>query len=340
MNKYEFKGKGLRLNLNEHPKSPMQISQLSINLEEMVLNRYIKQEDGPLIKELSNYTGFSKEKIVIGNGADEIISNIIDRFCSKNILIVTPTFGVYEHYANLRSKRVNIVELNEDFSLPYKKIIRRANEKKIDLIIICNPNNPSGTLFDKEKIIQIMKDTNCYIMVDEAYYEFSDYSLAKYIENFNRLLVVRTLSKAFGLAGLRIGYCLSNKKTIEKLRSFQMPFNVSNFSQFFGSEVIKNKDSFLDYVNFIKQERDELSNKLKDLGLKVYPSKTNFLLIKFPSDSDIEKIYRHLENKNIYVRKLDQNLPILKNTLRVSIGLEEENEEFYEHVKQLIEVKN
>ncbi|MFP4456914.1 MAG: histidinol-phosphate transaminase [Clostridia bacterium] len=338
MNNYQFKNEGLRLNLNEHPKPPQKISQLSINLDEMSLNRYIRQEDGPLLEELSNYAGLCKEKIVIGNGADEIIANIIDKFCNKSILIVTPTFGVYEHYAKLKGKKVYTISLNNDFSLPYREIINEANQNKIDLVVICNPNNPSGTLFDKDKIIKIIKDTNSYIMIDEAYYEFSAYSIARYIDSFNNLLIIRTLSKAFGLAGLRIGYCMSNERNVENIRSCQMPFNVSNFSQFFGAEVLKNKENFIDYVNIIKRQREELSKKLSELGLKVYQSDTNFLLIKFPNN--VEEIYNQLSNRKIHVRKLYQSVPSLINTLRVSIGLKEENEELYRNIKQLIEVND
>src|SRR6056297_2274768 len=118
MNKYNYIESGLRMNLNEHPLSPLELLNKSIDLEQMRLNRYIKQEDGPLIKALASYNKIAESCIVCGNGADEIISNLVDCFCTERILIIEPTFGVYKHYAKLKNKEIYLLKLNEDFSLP------------------------------------------------------------------------------------------------------------------------------------------------------------------------------------------------------------------------------
>ncbi len=335
MNKYNYIESGLRMNLNEHPLSPLELLNKSIDLEQMRLNRYIKQEDGPLIKALASYNKIDEDCIVCGNGADEIISNLVDCFCSERILIIEPTFGVYKHYAKLKNKEIYLLKLNEDFSLPEDKIIKIANDKKIDLVIICNPNNPTGNLFCADKIIKILKNTNSYVLLDEAYFEFAKKSLVDDIANYNNLLIVRTLSKAFALAGLRVGYCMSNKDNIKKIRNSQMPFNISNFSQFIATAALAEKKTFLDYVKNITFERDKLIEKLKELNLLVYPSATNFILVDFGNISKM--IYQELQKRDIHIRLSDFNTNNMKNTLRISVGLPKENDQFIKELTEIIE---
>jgi len=336
MNKYKYIKKGLRLNLNEHPLSPLSLMKKEINLDEMSLNRYIKQEDGPLLDALASYNNIDKTNLVCGNGADEIISNLIDCFCNKKILIIEPTFGVYKHYANIKNKEIYLLQLNKDFSLPEDEIIKTAKRENIDLIIICNPNNPTGNLFDSEKILRVLKETSSYVLLDEAYFEFSKKSLVEKINDYYNLLIVRTLSKAFALAGIRVGYCVSNQENIKRIRNCQMPFNISNFSQFFATKVLEEKNIFLDYVETIIDEREKLTKKLKELNLKAYPSKTNFVLVDFGQLS--KEIYERLKEKEIFIRLSDYDTSNMINTLRISVGLPDENILLVNQLAKIIEV--
>ncbi len=321
------------LNLNEHPKQPNEIVDINIDLKSLELNRYLSQEEGPLLKALTDYTHLDKDKIVIGNGADELIANIIDYYVKDKLLIISPTFGVYESYARQRGKEVLKVELDENFNIPHKRVFEILRNEKIDLIIICNPNNPTGNLFDLNIIENIVKLTNAKVLVDEAYYEFSEVSIVEKISVYNNLIILRTLSKAFAAAGMRIGYAISSSKRIKEIRSMQMPFNINNFSQYYAAMVLESKEIFLDELKSIKTTRDKLAQELLELGFKVFASKTNFLLVRPPINAS--KLLNNLQKEGIHIRSYEDE-PRLKDKLRISIGGNLENENLIKLIKKIV----
>jgi histidinol-phosphate aminotransferase len=330
----KLKKREIGLNLNEHPLQPNEIISTMIDLEKLNLNKYLTQEEGPLLSALSRYTKFDEKQLVIGNGADELIANIIDCYVDNKVMIVSPTFGMYESYSRLRNKEIIKIELKEDLFLPKEEIINLSKLEKVDLIIICNPNNPTGNMFVKEDIEEVIASVDSMVLIDEAYFEFSNTTMANNIVNFDNLIVLRTLSKAFAAAGLRVGYAISKEKNVNRIRKMQMPFNINNFSQYYASVLLDNSKFFLEEVKKIIFERERLSDELRKLSVKIYQSYTNFILVKFGDES--KSIYEKLVSKGIYLRDYQISDYIMKGTLRISVGSYEENNILIDQLSQIV----
>ncbi|MTI70594.1 MAG: histidinol-phosphate transaminase [Firmicutes bacterium] len=318
---YRYKYK---LNANESPFNIDQelLEKIALGFKCINFNRYPDPDALMLRKELSNYIKTDYENIMVGNGSDELISIIINSFLSENDLILThgPTFSMYQILTKVKgSKFLEIPFKNLDIDID--KIIEAANKNKAKMIILCSHNNPTGAVISKSDILKVLTNTNAYVLVDEAYIEFGGDSVVDEIYNYDNLIVLRTLSKAFGLAGIRLGYLVSSKDIVDILLRVKAPYNVNRISQYVAIELIKNREEINNKINIIINEREKLFKELKDIdGLYVYPSKGNFLLIKTNKSKYVfEKL---LENK-ILVRNFNSSL--LKDCLRITVGSSKEN---------------
>jgi histidinol-phosphate aminotransferase len=309
---------------------------LSENLKQEVLkelslvqwNRYPDIYCDKLRIALGEYVQKDYEMIAVGNGSDEIISlalKALVRF-GDSIMTVEPTFSMYSFYAKLNGIEVLNFNYEDNFELDIAKLKRALEIEKPKMLILCNPNNPTGSCIELEDIKEIISDYDGYLLLDEAYYEFNGVSGIGLLEKYKNVIILRTLSKAFGLAGLRVGYAVASKKIIESIFAVKSPYNVNSLTQTAALKVLENIKEVKERVEIIKSERERMYNQLNMVNdLMVYPSKANFLLMK---SLDSDHISEKLKKKDIKIRYFENSS--LKNFIRVTIGSREENDKFLE----------
>ncbi len=318
------------VNANESPFNITDEDNMKSTILEIIknydFNRYPDPNAMELRKELSKFTNVQLENIICGNGGDEIINLIIMTFIEPKdyVVVHSPSFEMYNISTTINNGKIIKVEDKNDFVIDSAKIIEKANEFKAKMIFICVPNNPTGYLMKKDEIEKIIDSTEGIIVLDEAYIEFSDIEAINYLNN-DRVIVVRTLSKLFGLAGLRIGYGIGSKNMINCLNKVKPPYNVNGLTQRIATEVLKNKESIIKRIEFFKYERNRVTEELKKFSyLKVYDSSTNFILVKI-DEKYIDEILLNLE-KNSILPKIYKNRKDLENCIRISMSTKEVND--------------
>lgn len=325
----------LRLNLNENPFNPLASfkEELKERLLKVNINRYPDPEYSRLKRALANKFSISERNLTIGNGSDELILYIFIAFGREGLPVVIPhpTFTMYETLAPLfKLKVIKIPLVEETWDLPMKEMKKATAEGAI--LFLAYPNNPTGNLWEEKKIENLVEANPGITIIDEAYYEFSGRSLLKLLERFSNVIILRTFSKAFGIAGARVGYAISNESLISRLEEVRLPFNLSAFSEEIALFLLEKEEWVKSCIEHIIQAREWLYNKLLNSSLlKVYPSQANFLLCKIlRSDLNIVEL---LEKRNIKIRKPD----ISGNYIRISIGKREGVERLWLSLKELQE---
>lgn len=296
------------------------------------LNRYPDPYCLDLKKAILKYLNLSfigVENVFVGSGSDEIIRLLMGLFLDRSdeIVINEPTYGMYRVAADITGARVVAVDLDVDFQLDLKRIASVIGEKT-KLIFCCSPNNPTGNLLRIEDVAELCANFNGYVVLDEAYVEFSSKgSMIRLLKKFPNLLILRTFSKAWGLAGLRLGYMIGNQEVVAYLNKIKLPYNVNSLSQSFGIRALENIDSLKAMVAQIEVERDWLSKQLGSLGLKVFRSEANFLMARAEGSDDTlaSRIVKTLaEDEGIVIRNFS-NKPGLKNCFRITVGTPKQN---------------
>lgn len=289
-------------------------------------NRYPDPHQKLLKQKIGELKGMPVENIFIGNGSDEAIDLLFRVFCRPgvdNALAISPSYGMYTVAADINDVEMRQVRLREDFSLPVEEILSSC-DSRTKLIFLCSPNNPSGNSFSTEDLMRIVKDFHGMVVVDEAYADFSSVpSLrSRVVEECPNLLILQTLSKAWGMAGLRLGLAFADRYVISVMSSVKYPYNISQTVQ---EAVLRQlAEPVEDRIREIVAERARVSEALSAMGIvrKVYPSDANFLLVRF---DDADSVYAHLLNDRIIVRNRDK-VAGCGGCLRVTIGLKEEND--------------
>ena len=308
----EYGGKlGVFLDANESPY-------------ENGFNRYPDPRQKELKGLISQIKGIPAENIFIGNGSDEAIDLVFRIFCTPGkdkVVGISPSYGMYSVAAEINDVQYIPVQLNEDFSLPLEKLLETAHECKV--IFICSPNNPTGNAFPKREIIAIAERFNGVVVVDEAYIDFSsEESMIGEIVSHPNIIVLQTLSKAWGMAGLRLGLAFATPYIMELFSQVKYPYNVNVASIKMAAGILQN--GIADQTAEIIGERESLAQKLAKLDIveKVYPSDANFLLVKI---NDPNTVYGYLIEKGIIVRNRN-TVPGCAGCLRISVGRKNENE--------------
>lgn len=324
-------GNLLRLHANEIPwKNEAVILALYDKLLSMPFNRYPEVTNFGIRKRIADYIGYEKENVLVGNGSDEIIDTIGKAFISPldKVLIPSPTFSLYSSIARIYSGLPILIPLNPDYTLPVEKIISESKSSKI--AIICSPNNPTGVLYPDEDIKTIL-DTGILVILDEAYAEFSGHSGLHLLNNYDNLIVMKTFSKAFGLAGFRTGYCVASETLIESMSKVILPYNLNLISLKVVELAIQYEDFMSDVVKKIKENKKYLYGSLKEIeGITPIPSSTNFILFEV---QNAKKIYEELLKRGILIRYFEG-----KNYLRVSVGTYEECVKFISELREILNV--
>lgn len=276
---------------------------------------------------LSQIKGVPARNIFLGNGSDEAIDILFRSFCNPgvdNVIIVPPTYGMYEVSANINDVQLKKVNLTEDYQLNLEGIAE-AIDKNTKLIFICSPNNPTGNSINREDIETILANFNGIVVIDEAYINYSrQKSFIQELTEYANLVVLQTLSKAWGLAALRVGMAFASEEIIEIFNRVKPPYNINEASQQLALEALENVEKVNGWIKETLKERDHLVLSLKnfDFVLDIYPSDANFILVK---TTDANKIYDFLVNQGIIVRNRNK-VELCEGCLRITVGTPLENE--------------
>ena len=334
--KAEASAQGIALDKNEVPWSLSSKVEEAIfqRLKVMEFNRYPDSNCTELKTAISGYTGVDAAEIAVGNGSDELISVVLQTFINPGdtVAVHNPSFSVYKIDGTICGARVWEYNLDSNFGMKLEEFISCLQKEKPKLVFLCNPNNPTGSRLELSEIEQILMKTDGIVVVDEAYFEFSGLTAVGLLSDYENLIILRTFSKAFGLASLRVGYMLASASIISYVERVRATYNVNTLAQTVAVEVLRNLDTVIERIEIIKSERERLTAQLKKLeGLQCFESWSNFLLMRSPY---ADEIYKKLQEAGVYIRGF--STPILKDCIRVTIGSSVENDRFYEIVKEVL----
>ncbi|MDD4757262.1 MAG: histidinol-phosphate transaminase [Prolixibacteraceae bacterium] len=300
-------------------------------------NRYPDPLQKLLKKKIAAIKGVQREQIFLGNGSDEPIDLIFRAFCNPgidNIVTINPTYGMYEVAAGINDIEVKKVPLTEKFELD-ASLIFSATDEKTKIIFLCSPNNPTGNCFDRDEILKIIRSFEGLVLLDEAYIDFAPAkSLLPELNNYSNLIILHTFSKAWGMAGIRLGMAFATSEIISVLTKIKYPYNLNILTQTKAMELLSNKKQLNKWVKIIIGERDKLAILLQQLPfvVEVYPSDANFLLVKM---HDANGIHNYLMERGIIVRNRS-NVHLCEGSLRITVGSPSENEILIKALNDLI----
>ncbi|HTR82701.1 MAG TPA: histidinol-phosphate transaminase [Bacteroidota bacterium] len=333
---YNVRGKAfapdlIKLNQNENPFDvPDEIKkELVDEFMGKRWNRYPGVFPAELVNALSSYTGHSPEGIIAGNGSNELMYTVLMATVTKGtkVLLPAPSFFLYEKAVKILDGDVVEVLMNSDLSFPVERILKKAKETNPSVIILVSPNSPTGQSISVGNVERILAETSAIVLVDEAYIEFSDKpSVQSLLPRYDRLVILRTFSKAFSLAGLRIGYLLAQPGLCAEIMKPKIPFTVNAFSASVSMKLMKKQGLVGERIAYIKNQKKILFDALRAIkGVEVFPSDTNFLIFKTPLEARI--LFERLLKRNVLIRDVS-SYPMLERTLRVNAGTEQETAAF------------
>lgn len=312
------------------------ISKIALHaIKQTDLREYPLEQFEDLYRQLSNYSGVDKKYLGIGSGSDQIIELILSIFGrNQQASIFTPTFSYFINRCELHDIALDRVQLTEDAELPKLEFLKRA--ARSDMIYICSPNNPTGNQFGEKLVLEII-DTfkDKLILIDEAYVEFGNYNLAPHIAKYDNFAILRTLSKAFGLAGARIGYLIASEKFAEIFRTtIQSPYPLNSFSLAVATLALSYERYVRQTVELIKRERKRVFNELFEMnGIKVFRSDANFIFLE--SYDNYGRILSVLKKEGLSVKAFG-DIDGHRGCIRVTIGTSEMNDKFLKSISKAI----
>ena len=329
------------LDANESPfPVPSKIKELIIEeASSLSFNRYPDPLAKKLRKTIASKSNIPEECILLGNGSDEIISYIISAFGKPGgkVLFPVPTFAMYRIISISQGQKPVEVPLTEEFDINIRAFKERLKNKGVNIIFISYPNNPTGKCFSRDAILSILEDAGSIVVVDEAYFDFSNKTFLGCLKEYKNLIVLRTLSKT-GMSGLRVGIAFSGKEIISTMEKVRLPYNLNSFSQAAGKIFLENFHLLRKQINTTIKERSFLISEMGKInGILPYPSDANFILFKTQSDNT--QIYKKLINEDIAI-KCFTGSPLLENFLRVTVGTPEENRKFLNALKKITNKKS
>ncbi len=319
--------------LNESTLNPLDAvkDQLLENLKSVPLNRYFNDITPKLREKLAEYVGYGikPSQILFGNGADEMlyyIFNSVRESVRSYAVSLAPSYFDYKSYCDAVGLGFEPIELNKDFNFSAEEYLEKLNHPNCKLGILCNPNNPTGNLIPDKKIVHILENTDKLVLLDETYFEFSGITFADVLHKYPNLIIVRSFSKAFSVAGLRFGYLITSEENARELGKVMTAFHSSLMIQTFAYTILENKEIFLDHTENVKDIRNKLYIwMLSQDYITVYPSHTNFLI--FTIGDSTPELFEYLSKNDVALRPVWGH-PLLKNHIRISIGTQEEVELF------------
>lgn len=290
-------------------------------------NRYPDPQQKKVKEVLAQRKGLEVQNILLGNGSDEVLDLIFRAFCepkTDNVVTLPPTYGMYGVLADINVIENREVLLTENFQPDMDKVLSAIDEQT-KIVFICSPNNPSGNAFEAEPVLKLLNSFNGLVVIDEAYIDFSSQeSWLMKLDDYPNLIVTQTLSKAYGLAGIRLGICYASKEIIAVLNKIKPPYNINDLTQQRALSRLLKRDKVQREIDAVLDEREKLLEALTGVSFikKIYPTDANFVLVKV---DDANKRYKQLLEQGIVVRNRTTQ-PLCENTLRLTVGTEVENE--------------
>jgi histidinol-phosphate aminotransferase len=296
-------------------------------------NRYPDPHQRALKAQIAELKGVAAENIFIGNGSDEAIDVLMRVFCEPredNVVAIAPSYGMYKVAAAINDVEMREVQLGEAFSLPAEELLAAADEHT-KIMFLCSPNNPTGNAFEREQIMQLVDSFDGVVVVDEAYIDFADVqSLKSEVVSHPNLVVLQTMSKAWAMAGLRVGLALAASRVVELMSEVKYPYNINVATMQIVSELLR--EPIEDKVQEIKQQRALVEQALAQSAVvkKIYPSQANFLLVEV---EDADAMYNFLIDNGIIVRNRNR-VRGCEGCLRLTIGTPEENKSLLKSISE------
>lgn len=320
-------GCAVKLDANERPRDlPPAVKERILNrLRELPFNRYPEASGAALRQAIAAANGVTPDMVVLGCGSSEILQALCLALAGPGRAVVypVPSFSMYPIYAAVAGSRAVPVPLGDDFALDGTAVVEAARRAGPSLVMLCNPNNPTGTAVPLAEIEKVVAALDCLVVVDEAYYEFHGQSALPLLDRYANLAVTRTFSKAYGLAGARVGYMLAAPALCQAVARVLLPYHVNALSLAAAEAVFADQTAVAAAVAEVTAERERLAEQLAALpGCTVYPSRTNFLLLRLP---DARKVAAALAARGIAVRTFS-GVPSLADCLRVTVGTAGEND--------------
>lgn len=300
------------------------------------VNRYPDPQQSSVKAVLAKQRNLKTNQVLLGNGSDEVLDLLFRAFCEPkvdNVITLPPTYGMYGVLANINAVENREVLLSQDFQPEIDKILA-AVDANTKILFLCSPNNPTGNSFDDESIVTLLKNFKGLVVIDEAYIDFSKKpSWLNELDEYPNLVITQTLSKAYGLAGIRLGICYASAAVIAVLNKIKPPYNVNELTQQRALERLADKEKIQLEIDSIIIQRDDLLKVLNEVKFvsKIYPTEANFVLIKV---DDANKRYNELIQKGIVIRNRTTQ-PLCENTLRLTIGTADENKILMEALKAI-----
>jgi len=312
------------------------VEKLAELLPEFAFNRYPDPMAGKLRELIADANGLDAGNVLVGNGGDELIFDLLLAWGGpgRKLLTMPPTFAMYEIDAQVTGTEIVSIPRRPDFSVVETAVLSRLEQGDIDCVFISHPNNPTGNLQPETFLIDLLKATDALVLVDEAYFEFSRHTMRPHMQRHRNLVILRTFSKAFSLAGLRVGYLLAHEDVVIELTKVRQPYSVDRFSQWVAAMVFRERVVFEAQLSDIIRQRDVIQHGLDRLdGVTVFPSEANFVLFRVEHAAAVWRDLLH--GHGVLVRDLSR-APFLEDCLRVSVGSADENARFLAAMQAIV----
>lgn len=344
---YEYK---VRLNANECPFDfPLKLKEIAMKrLLDVDFNRYPAQHMDEFRNSLASHLGVEPEMIVLGNGLDEIISLCVKAFgVGGKVVAPVPTFDSYKGCAIAQGVPFFEVPLLEGFQLDVTALLRETNLPSqvsdpsgdtgpLGILFVCNPNNPTGNSFPMSEIESLVKSSKMVVAIDEAYWDFAENNAFCLLKKYPHVIIMRTFSKSYGLAGVRVGYAVTSPELAYEINKVREAFNMNSLSLTVAQVALENQEYRQDIIEYTIKERSRLFEGLLQIkGIEPFRSDTNFIL--FRTEKPAETVMEELKSRSGIGIRSYSHKPSLKNCLRVSVGTPEENSLFLEEIRRIME---
>lgn len=330
----------IKVNANESTMGlpPLVEERVMNRLGMIAFNRYPNAEYYSLVEQIAKNFAVDSAQVLLGGGSSEIIEKVFHAFggAGRKVVYPQPSFSMYKIYAKAAEAEGVHFDLDDRFDLDVDAFIAKVKEVGASLAVVCNPNNPTGNALTLAQVEKIAASIDCAFLLDEAYVEFYGHSAVNLVAKYPNLIVARTFSKAYGLAGARVGYMIAQPDVTRMINKCFMPYHMNVLSLAAADIVYQMRDEFVPRIQIIISERRRMFKRLMTLeDVEVFPSETNFVLIRL---AQAEELKDYLETFGIGVRYFSPNAFGLKNCLRISIGTFQENDEVFSAIRNFMEV--
>jgi histidinol-phosphate aminotransferase len=325
-------GDALRMDTSTNVLGPHPVAIKALaDISDLDLNQYPSTYSDGLRATLAEKYGLKTDHFVVGAGSDENIDIICKCFleCGDRAVVPYPSYSLYDFFVTLNGGEIVAVDLDEDFQLDVDTMLSAGGK----MMIMPSPNNPTGNCFREKDIVEILERHSGIVVVDEAYGEFSGHSLPR-VEEFDNLIVIKTMSKAYALAGLRVGFSASNLKLADMMSCVKIPYSLNTLSERAAIAALKDQGFILETVRMVQENKPKLERSLQELGFRTYPSDGNFILACPPIDH--RQLTDGLRSRGILIRDFGSKRR-LENCVRMTIGTQELNDIMLEKMREVIE---